>query len=225
MLALPTERASIRIFVFFVTMRTFRTEAIIIKRRNIGEADRILTVFSKDYGKLAVKATGIRKVPSKRSPHVELLNHSMLTLYKGNGFPVLTEAQTIEDFSTIKTDLTHIGYAYHLCELIDRLCPENQEQRQVFDLLKSMLHRLERGEMQAFAPIENSLSLADATKKDRNTKTAMLSLLHMFEIELLSLLGYWNKSHAFTQAFNTEDFIEQIIERKLKSKKIFVKLD
>ncbi|MBI4096902.1 MAG: DNA repair protein RecO, partial [Candidatus Levybacteria bacterium] len=54
-------------------MRTFRTEGIIIKRKNFGEADRILTVFTKEYGKLQVKAKGIRRIPSRRSAHVELV--------------------------------------------------------------------------------------------------------------------------------------------------------
>ena len=64
-------------------MRTHKTEGIIIKRRNYGEADRILTVFTKYNGKIQVKATGIRRIPSRRSAHVELLNYSVLNLYKG----------------------------------------------------------------------------------------------------------------------------------------------
>jgi|SRR5579885_1625696 len=201
-------------------MRTFRTEAIVIKRRNSGEADRILTVFTKEYGKLVVKATGIRKVASRRSPHVELLNYSVLTLYKGKGFPVLTEAQTIEHFSSLKNDLQRIGYAYHLCELIDGLCPENQENRQVFTLLKETLYELSRQEID---PIDR-LPLADAPQREASGRTRILSKLQLFEIDLLSLLGFWDKSNAFTQAFNTEDFIEHLMERKLKSKSIFAKL-
>ena len=62
--------------------RAYKTEAIIIKRRNFGEADRILTILTKNYGKIQVRAPGVRKITSRRSSHIELLNFSSLTLYR-----------------------------------------------------------------------------------------------------------------------------------------------
>ncbi len=161
-----------------IIVRTFKTEAIIIKRRNFGEADRIITVFTKEYGKFSIKASGVRKITSRRSAHVEPLNYSLLNIYKGNGFPILTEARILDDFSSLKADLDKIGLAYHLCELVDGLCPENQEQREVFNLLKSTLER--------FATDEN-----------------MVEVIHDFEIELLSLLGYWNRDKEVPLTMNT----------------------
>ncbi len=178
-------------------IRNFKTEGIVIKRKNFGEADRILTVFTKDQGKISVKASGVRKISSRRSAHIELLNHTRLSLYKGNGWPILTEAQVIEDFSTIKADFNKVGLSYHLCELVDGLCPENQEMFAVFQLLQKTLHRFSQEE--EIAPI-----------------------IHEFEVELLSVLGYWNSTEAFN--WNTNAFIENIIERKLKSRNIFSKL-
>jgi DNA repair protein RecO (recombination protein O) len=178
-------------------MRNFKTEGIVIKRKNFGEADRILTVFTKDQGKISIKASGVRKISSRRSAHVELLNHTRLSLYKGNGWPILTEAQVIEDFSSIKADFNKVGLSYHLCELIDGLCPENQELFAVFQLLQKTLHKFCSEE--EIAPI-----------------------IHEFEVELLSLLGYWNNTEAFN--WNTNAFIENIIERKLKSRNIFSKI-
>src|SRR6476659_9965850 len=99
-------------------MRNFRTEGIVIKRKNYGEADRIITILTRDYGKLAVKASGVRKITSRRSSHIELLNHVSLGLYKGNAFPVLTEAKMVDDFAAVKNDFTKVGLAYHLCELV-----------------------------------------------------------------------------------------------------------
>src|SRR3990167_4660571 len=108
-------------------MRTYKTEGIIIKRKNFGEADRIITVLTRNHGKIQVKATGVRKIQSRRSSHVELLNHASLFIYKGRGsLPILTEAETIDSFQDIKNDLTKVGFAYHICELIDGLCAENQ---------------------------------------------------------------------------------------------------
>jgi DNA repair protein RecO (recombination protein O) len=183
-------------------MRSFRTEGIIIKRRNFGEADRIITVFTRDHGKLHIKASGVRKITSRRSGQIELLNHAILGLYKGNGFPILTEAKMVEEYSPIKSDLDKIGLAYHLCELVDGLCPENQELREVYVLLKDTLGRL--------------ASSVDDT----------LVIIHEFEVELLSLLGYWNPSTGSGQVDlrDAPAYIETIIERKLKSRKIFSKL-
>lgn len=173
-------------------MRSFKTEGIIIKRRNFGEADRIVTVFTRLNGKIQVKAVGVRRITSRRSSHIELLNHCVLTLYKGKSLPLLTEVETLENFSDIKEDLTKVGFAYHICELIDGLCPENQEQKAVFSLLANCLRQLSLDE-----PVAR--------------------VIHEFEIELLSALGYWPKSRP---AFDTQYVIEKVLERRLKSKPI-----
>lgn len=179
-------------------MRTYKTEGIIIKRKNFGEADRLLTVFTKDHGKIQVKALGVRKITSHRSPHVELLNLSQLTLYRGKNLPILTEAQTLKDFSEIKNNLNTVGFAYHICELIDGLCPENQENRAVFSLLKETLENLSKQEEPEF-------------------------IVNNFEVELLVLLGFWPKNRS-VENLDTSAFIERILERKLKSKQVIRRL-
>jgi len=107
-------------------MRNLKVDGIILKRKNVGEADRILTVFTKQFGKLSIKAAGVRKIASRRASHIELLNLVQMGLYKGQGMHVLTEAVSTESFSSIKADLTKVGFAYHICELVDGLCPEGQ---------------------------------------------------------------------------------------------------
>lgn len=180
-------------------MRSYKAEGIIIKRKNFGEADRIITVLTKNKGKIQVKAVGVRKIQSRRSPHIELLNNCVLYLYKGRGsLPVLTEVQSIESFQEIKNDLTKIGFAYHLCELIDGLCAENQENFNVFNLFFNTLHRL-------------------SADKD------IMSTVHEFEVELLTILGFWPKGRV-VKNLNTQYIIESILERRLKSKSILSRL-
>ena len=89
-------------------MRSFRTEGIVIKRSNYSEADRIVTIFTKQSGKITVRATGVRKIASRRSPHLELLNYCIFGLYLGKNMPVLTEVESKESFffrSTSKQNL------------------------------------------------------------------------------------------------------------------------
>jgi DNA repair protein RecO (recombination protein O) len=181
-------------------MRTYKTEAIVIKRRNVGEADRILTIFTKDQGKCIVKAKGIRRIPSRRSAHVELLNNSILTLYQAQRSPILVEAVSLNTYDALKQDLGKIGFAYHICELVDGLCPENQENKSVFFLLQSILERLSH--------------CVDP-----------LLTIHEFEIELLTLLGYWHKPLEVSANIDTQSFIENILERRLKSRLVFAHIE
>lgn len=172
--------------------RTHKIEGIVLKRSNFGEADRILTILTKESGKITVIAPGVRRIKSRRSSHVELLNLSKFSLY-GNSksfMPIVTEAQTLEDFSSIKQNLNKIGYAYYICELINALCPENQENRNVFYYLKSILSRL---------------ALGDA--KD---------ILINFEKNLLTILGFWSEAKLL-EVQDSKMVLERLLERKLKT--------
>jgi DNA repair protein RecO (recombination protein O) len=179
-------------------MRNIKSEGIVIKRKNFGEADKILTVFTRENGKIQIKAKGVRRISSRRSPHVELLNHVSLTLYKADKLPILTEAQVIHDFSSLKKNLTRVWAAYHICELVDGLCPENAAHSDIFFLLKDTLYRV---------------------SYEKQIKPAVQE----FEIALLKILGYWNEKQA-EKMQTTHEYIEELLERRLKSKYIFSKL-
>jgi len=180
-------------------MRTYTVQGIILKRKNVGEADRLLTVFTREQGKMQIKAKGVRRIASKRASYIEPLNIASLTLYKGTGMPILTEATSLESFPLVKNDLQKIGIGYHICELIDGLCPENQESNEVFSLIEKIFKQLS---------IEQEIGV----------------LVHAFEVELLSLLGYWSAgAHDLTGA-KASFFIESILERKLKSRQILPSL-
>lgn len=177
-------------------MRTYRIEGIVLKRRNLGEADRILTILSRESGKIAVKAPGVRRIPSRRSSHVELLNFSQFTLYRSSKtfMPIVTEAQTLEDFSEVKSDLHKIGLAFYICELINGLCADNQENRGVFFHLKSTLLEL--------------------------TKTLDASnLIRKFEENLLTELGFWSEAKLL-QTCDSQIVMERLLERKLKTLRV-----
>lgn len=123
-------------------MRGFKTEGIILKRRDLGEADRILTVFTLQRGKISVIAKGVRRITSRRAGNVELLNRVIIYLYQGRGLPILTEAQSLDTFSKLKEDLTLSAYGYHIIELIDKMTAENQENRILYGYLVDVLKRL-----------------------------------------------------------------------------------
>ena len=123
-------------------MRSFKIEGIILKRRDFGEADRILSIFTYQRGKISVVAKGVRRITSRRAGNVELLNRVLMYLHQGKGMPVLTEAESLDTYQNIKSDLTLSTYAYHILELVDKLTAENQENRILYQYIVHVLKNL-----------------------------------------------------------------------------------
>lgn len=137
----------------------------------------------------------------------------------------------LEDFAPVKAHFDKVGFAYHLCELVDGLCPENQENRNVFFLLQRTLMSLSQQNdvyMSHYATAEiddytlgtYGIGVSDAPQISSPQK----GMREQFEVSLLTELGYWNRQHAVSQNFDTHEMIEDILERKLKSRSIFAKL-
>lgn len=125
----------------------------------------MLTVLTKNLGKITVIARGVRKITSRRAGNVELLNLVKLGLFKGKGY-TLTEAQSIETFPRIKSNLAVSAAGFHILELIDKLLPENDPNPAVYDLVREILQEFEQNPRQV--------------------------ILRAFEIKLLKLTGFWS---------------------------------
>ena len=176
-----------------MTPRVYKAEGIILKRKNIGEADRIITIFTNEYGKLRVIAKGVRKISSRRGPHLEVFTHVQVMIHSGKTFESISEVVPIRAFDNIRKDLKRVSLAYYLCDLVDNLLAERQEHRDVFGLL-----------IDAMGQIEDL---------DVNT---LYSKSKLFTLELLWTLGFLPRNKSLNgQALQA--FIETITERKLKS--------
>jgi len=180
-------------------MRSHNLEGIIIKRINVGEADKIITVFTRELGKISLKATGIRKLQSKRAGVLELFNHVKITAVHGRGnLDVLTEVDIQNTFSSWKHHLGRVNIAYQLAEVIDKLTPDGQPHPQVFEILNT-----------AFLEI-NELD------SNWNLK------LETWILDIIKDLGYWPAEEIFTG--DIYKFIEEIINRPLHSPGILKRL-
>ena len=124
-------------------MHSFAAEGIILKRKNFSEADKLVTIFTKNQGKVICVAKGVRKITSRRAGSLELLNHVKVYLHQTKGLPILTEAQIQNTFPDLKEDLNKISIAFLVLELVDRLFDEGQENRIVFDLLFDTIDRID----------------------------------------------------------------------------------
>jgi DNA repair protein RecO (recombination protein O) len=116
--------------------RVYRTEAIVLRRTDFGEADRLLTAFTPKRGKLRLVAKGARKPSSRKSGHVELFSHGQFMVAVGRDLDIVTQAETLEPFLPLREDLLRTTYAYYVAELADAFTAERDENRPLFDLLK-----------------------------------------------------------------------------------------
>jgi len=122
--------------------RTYQTEAIIIKKIKLGEADRILTLYTPHLGKIRAVAKGVRRSRSKMSGHLELLTHSQVSLARGRNLDTVTGCQTINSFLSLKNNLELASGALYAIELVDQFTEDNIEDYPLFLLLLETLQRL-----------------------------------------------------------------------------------
>jgi len=146
--------------------RNYQTEAVIIKKTRLGEADTILTMYTPDMGKIQGFAKSLRRPRSKMAGHLELLTHSRVSLARGRNLDTITGSQTITGFLPLKNDLWLISCGLYVIELINQFTAEHVENATLFRLLLDTLHNLCRKE----------------TDKE--------SVLRYFELHLLGEVGY-----------------------------------
>ncbi len=145
--------------------RTFRTEAIVLRRRDFGEADRLLTLFTPEAGKVRVLAKGIRKPASRKAGHLELYTRSMLMLARGRDMDIITQAETLQSYRPLREDLLRSSYGSYCVELLDKFTPDAAENKPLYDLLSRALDWL--------------------------AETGDLALTtRYYELQLLSMVGY-----------------------------------
>jgi DNA repair protein RecO (recombination protein O) len=114
--------------------RIYRTYALILRRNNLGEADRILTVAT-PRGKRHVIAKGVRKTTSRIAGHIELFTHVQLLLAVGRNLDVVTQSHVLDRFSTLHSDLSRLGCAYYAADLYHAFTQEGEEHPTLFHLL------------------------------------------------------------------------------------------
>ncbi len=105
----------------------YKSEAVVIKRMNLGEADKILTIFTPNFGKLRVVAKGVRKVTSRLAGHVELFTRSQMLLAKGRNLDIVTQSETVDAYRPMHDDLSRLAHASYAAELLDKLTPDALE--------------------------------------------------------------------------------------------------
>lgn len=123
--------------------RVYRTEGLILRRSDFGEADR-LVVLATPAGKRRVVAKGVRKTTSKLAGHVELFARASLLLAVGRNLDIITQSHVVEGHPALRRDLRRLSCAYYAAELYDRFTEEGDESRPLYELIAESFAALDR---------------------------------------------------------------------------------
>lgn len=139
----------------------YKTNGIILGRIDWGEADRLLTIYSEDYGKIQARAKGARKLESKLKGFLEPFTHSRFQLARSRAIDVITDVVSLDAFSRLHASLELLRVAFYAGDLLDKLIAAPEKDERLWRLILTTFQRLDQ-----------NLSLSD------------------FEEELLEILGY-----------------------------------
>lgn len=124
-----------------------KTQGIVLKYTNLGEADKILTILTRHKGKIKAVAKGCRKPKSSLLASSEVFAFSEFVLYKGTNLYHVTNAETREIFYNLRNDLLKLSYAVFFAELADTVSDEEIPSERLFILLSKALYYLAEGEI------------------------------------------------------------------------------
>lgn len=119
--------------------RTVRTEAIVLRRTDFGEADRMLTLYSREFGKIKVLAKGARKPQTRKTGHVDLFMRTNFLIARGRNIDLITQAELVEPYAALHDDLVRATYASYAVELLDRFTVEDDPDPRKYNLLADAL--------------------------------------------------------------------------------------
>lgn len=126
----------------FQRQRTLRVEAIVLRHLDWGEADRLIWLFTREYGKLRAVAKGVRKARSRKAGHLEPFTRVSLLLARAKDIPLITQVDTLDAYIPIHEDLIRMTCGLYLVELLDRFTYEEGANLPIFRLLRDSLERL-----------------------------------------------------------------------------------
>lgn len=158
-------------------MGSYRTRAVVLRSRNLGEADRVLLLLTEDYGKLEAVAKGARRQRSRFIGNTLPFNLINGLFFTGKNLDQLSQVDMIHSFAILREDLIKMAFASYWVELLNEFIPERENASEIFRFLLAALITLEK----SAAP--DLLSLA-------------------FQMRLLNYLGYQPQLDECTECGN-----------------------
>lgn len=118
------------------------TDGLIIRENNVGEADKFVTILTRDHGVIRAAARGSRRVNSRSAAATQLLTHAQFSLREGKSSWYIDDARPLHVFFSLHDDLEKLTLAQYFCELAGALCPREEPAEAALRLLLNALHFL-----------------------------------------------------------------------------------
>ena len=119
-----------------------RTEAIVLRQRGIGDADKVCVLLSPGRGRIEAVARGVRKTTSRLAGHVDALSRGTFQLAQGRSMLIVTQAQTLDAWPELHDDMDRLSLASGVAELIDRTAMADVHSAQLYRLVRETLSRV-----------------------------------------------------------------------------------
>jgi DNA repair protein RecO (recombination protein O) len=120
-----------------------RIKAFVIKKQPTGEYDEIISVYTREFGKLIVTAKSVLKPDSIQAMHLDVLNLINFEMINGRGMPIVASANSEKSFPNIKKSLPALAVAGFFAEVIDKLAPENDRDDNLWNFISDFLDKIE----------------------------------------------------------------------------------
>jgi DNA repair protein RecO (recombination protein O) len=180
-------------------VKKFNFTGVVISRRNVGEADKLITFYSLEMGKITLRAGGVRKITSKRAGSLELFNLVRASGVSGRGqIFTLTEVQLLNSYSSWKGQLGRVNLAYQVSEAVARLTPDSEPHPEVYTLLTGYLDSIS--------------SLGDDWQQQTSD----------FLLQLLVILGFWPEDKSYSGDIYA--LVESVSNQKFNSSQVLRKI-
>lgn len=175
-----------------MTHKNYTSEGIVLSRKNYAEADRILVLFTKHFGKVTLLAKGVRKLKSKKRGHIEIFSKIRFSAVKGKSMDMITETETIDAYDQVRLNLNKVSLAYYFCEVILKITKDGEDDPRLYRIL------------------------ADALT-DLQIRKNLKNLRSEFITSVLIQLGFWDEDKKLT---DPDAELNEVIERKLHSVRV-----
>lgn len=150
-------------------MPNYKVDGIILRARNFGEADRILTILDRELGKLEGVAKGARRVRSTLRGPCQPFSHNLFFLWHGRTLDGISQVEVAESFASLRDSLPRLAAASYVAELVDDVARDKDPCPEIFDLVLDTFHWLESSEP---------------------TAANVSHILRAFDLRLLGLAGF-----------------------------------
>ena len=133
-------------------MSLYRARGVVLRTIKLGEADRIVSFMTEAHGKVRAVAKGVRKTKSRFGARLEPTSHVALLLYEGRELDIVTQAEGIDHYRTIREDLDRLAKAEAVLEAVDQVAQERENNHRLYQMLLGALRSLDQRDSPLLVP-------------------------------------------------------------------------